>query len=41
VRQGRSIASVTLISPYPDPTFSRIEPGTLVIVLRLGATAGM
>lgn len=35
VRDGRTIAAVTLISPYPDPTLSRIEPGTLVIVLRL------
>jgi hypothetical protein len=35
VRDGRTIASVTLISPYPDPSLSRVEPGTLVIVLRL------
>ena len=35
VRDGRAVASVTLISPYPDPAFSRLEPGTLVIVLRL------
>lgn len=25
----------TLISPYPDPDLSRLEPGTLVLVLRL------
>lgn len=41
MRHGRPIASVTLISPYPDATLSRIEPGTLVIVLRLGPAAGM
>ncbi len=35
VRDGRTVASVTLISPYPDATLSRLEPGTLVIVLRL------
>jgi hypothetical protein len=35
VRDGRVVASVTLISPYPDPTLSRLEPGTLVILLRL------
>ena len=35
LRHGRAVASVTLISPYPDPTLSRIEPGTLIIVLRL------
>lgn len=31
-REGRVVASVTLISPYPDPSLSRLEPGTLVIV---------
>jgi hypothetical protein len=25
----------TLVSPYPDPTLSRLEPGTLLIVLRV------
>ena len=30
-QDGTVIGSVTLISPYPDPTLSRLEPGTLVI----------
>ena len=30
---GKVVAAVTLISPYPDATLSRLEPGTLVIVL--------
>jgi hypothetical protein len=30
------IRAFTLISPCPDPTLSRVEPGTMVIVLRLG-----
>jgi hypothetical protein len=34
-RHGRTIAAVTLISPHPDPTLSRLEEGTLVIVLNL------
>ena len=25
----------TLVSPYPDPSLTRLEPGTLLIVLRL------
>ena len=28
--------SWTLVSPYPDPTLQRLEPGTLLIVLSLG-----
>jgi hypothetical protein len=37
-----SVRAYTLISPYPDPTLSRIEPDTMVIVLTLGhpASAG-
>jgi len=34
-RDGRTIAAVTLISPYPDATLTRLEPGTMVIVLRV------
>ena len=26
---------ITLVSPYPDPTLTRLEPGTLLIVVRL------
>jgi hypothetical protein len=32
---GRIVESWTLISPYPDVTLTRLEPGTLLIVLRL------
>jgi hypothetical protein len=28
---GGDFESFTLISPYPDPTLSRLEPGTLII----------
>ncbi len=31
----RVIEAWTLISPYPDPELKRLEPGTLLIVLRL------
>lgn len=34
---GRVVAAVTLVSPYPDATLSRLEPGTLAILIR---TAG-
>jgi hypothetical protein len=32
---GRVVESWTLISPYPNPELRRLEPGTLLIVLRL------
>lgn len=32
---GRVIESWTLISPYPDTSLSRLEEGTLLVVLRL------
>ena len=32
---GQITESWTLISPYPDTTLQRLEPGTLLIVLRL------
>ena len=32
---GRPTQSWTLISPYPDRTLERLEPGTLLIVLNL------
>jgi hypothetical protein len=35
VENGRAVEAWTLISPYPDPTLERLEPGTLLIVLRL------
>ncbi len=34
VRDGRRLA-YTLISPYPDATLTRLEPGTLVIVFHV------
>jgi hypothetical protein len=33
-RGGKVVAAITLISPYPDATLSRLEKGTLVIVIR-------
>jgi hypothetical protein len=32
---GRVVESWTLVSPYPSADFTRIEPGTLRIVLRI------
>lgn len=32
---GRVVESWTLVSPYPDPSLSRLLPGTLLMVLRL------
>lgn len=32
---GRTVEAWTLISPYPDASLERLEPGTLRIVLRL------
>ncbi len=37
-RGGRVVAAVTLISPYPDATLSRLEKGTIVIVIRLAGS---
>jgi hypothetical protein len=38
-RQGL-LRAYTLISPYPDPSLTRIESGTMVIVVTLGHEAG-
>jgi hypothetical protein len=35
-QDGRVIASVFLVSPYPDPTLTRLEPGTMIIVFDPG-----
>jgi hypothetical protein len=35
VGDGRVVETWTLISPYPDPQLERLEPGTLMLVLRL------
>ena len=35
MENGRVVESWTLIWPYPDPALRRLEPGTLLIVLRL------
>jgi hypothetical protein len=33
IRRGNELESVTLISPWPDRTATRLEPGTLIIRL--------
>jgi hypothetical protein len=35
IRNGGSIESWTLISPYPDAGLRRLDPGTLLLVLRI------
>lgn len=35
--RGTARDAYTLISPYPDPSLTRLDPGTLVIVLHLDA----
>lgn len=35
VERGQTVASITLASPYPDPTLARVEPGTLIIEFRI------
>jgi hypothetical protein len=35
VEDGRVVETWTLVSPYPDPQLERLEPGTLILVLRL------
>ena len=35
-RDGRVEGALTLLSPYPDPTLTRLEPGTLAILLKTG-----
>ena len=35
VEAGRVVETWTLVSPYPDPRLERLEPGTLILVLRL------
>lgn len=34
-RAGRTVAAVTLISPYPDPSLTHLAQGTMVIVVRI------
>jgi hypothetical protein len=38
-QDGGRFRSITLVSPYPDPTLTRLEPGTLAIVLTLPFSA--
>lgn len=33
-KSGRLVASVTLLSPYPDPSLARVWPGTMIVVFR-------
>jgi hypothetical protein len=40
-QDGRTVASLTLVSPYPDATLQRLEPGTLAILLRVDALDGL
>lgn len=35
-RDGRVVGALTLFSPYPDATVTRVEPGTLAILMRTG-----
>jgi hypothetical protein len=35
-RDGRVVGALALLSPYPDPTLTRLEPGTLAILMRTG-----
>jgi hypothetical protein len=35
IQRGREFESQTFISPYPDPTLTRLIPGTLMIRLHL------
>jgi hypothetical protein len=35
VGRGRTVASMTLVSPYPDVSLSRLERGTLIIEFRI------
>ena len=35
LENGQVVEAWTLVSPYPDPDLRRLEPGTLLIVLRL------
>jgi len=37
LRDGQVVASVTLISPYPDAALTRLEQGTLVIIFDVAA----
>jgi hypothetical protein len=34
VQNGRTMASITVVSPYPDASMTRLEPGSLVIEYR-------
>jgi hypothetical protein len=40
LRRGPVQRAYTLISPYPDPTLTTIERGTMVIVLTVGLEGG-
>jgi hypothetical protein len=35
-RDGRVVGALTLFSPYPDATLTRLEPGTLAILMKTG-----
>jgi hypothetical protein len=35
IEGGRTVASITLVSPYPDASLTRLESGTLIIEFRI------
>ncbi len=35
VQNGRTVATIMLMSPYPDPSLTRLEPGTMIIEFRI------
>jgi len=39
VRNGRTVTSITLVSPYPDPSLAHLERGTLIIEYRVAVNS--
>ncbi len=39
VIDDKTVRSMTLVSPYPDPTLSRLNPGTLIIEFQIPRSA--
>jgi hypothetical protein len=37
IEQGRTVASVTLVSPYPDAGLTKLQRGTLIIEFRISS----
>ncbi len=36
LESGQTVASITLVSPYPDASLTRLEAGTMIIEFRIG-----